>query len=589
MSKIAAQPKINVVKQKEEAVVAIGLNNDGVGLAAKSALVKKRWKDAIDKVKDTAEVQGRVREAEAKRERLNANFKAVQEGVAGVKHAFALKDGKFDPDCVGVKIQQASNYIGEVFDGKQRIAGPLGQIVTFIPPMTDKERVKRLVKVSASGKLEREAGGLFGLLGLKKSVGTAESRNKDIDGVQGFVLGKEGDLYLFECNTRDRKRDGRLVGNTHGSVLGEKPVEMAGIMKIEKGKVVALAASSGHYRPDALDMYRGVKVLQKQGVMADDCVIDAAYAHGEMSSVPLKDFIVAMEMVKNGIPHHQELRHQRVLNHAKYEINHTGADAAKVLEDAGVPKNYKNVHGETALHWVFENTINKEQISKAKNIISDLDESLRGELKPKERNRLQKIHKKQVARLKDHQAKADEVLIKAIKSLVDGGYDINAKDNNGRTPMDFAKMHGREGGVKALEELQRKKENELKSLIPQAPDAVPSVATATKDSAMQRAIPPPQPLGAARIHPPLPAEGMAEKPQLVVAKFIPPAPAAVFPQPKSSSMPQSPPSAAAPLVHSSAAMALATSMMRKASVVNHNTIIPSHSGDKTPVAQKQRT
>lgn len=251
------------------------------------------------------------------------NIGFIQDAMQKVKVIFPLKDGKFDPDCVPVKAQQDGEYLGEVYDGWQRIEGEKAEVMS--PAMTDQERQERKVSYSNDGTLLR---------GDNSPASTIGSENKGLPNCQAFVLDKEDNLYLFDLEAKGNKRyrKGEEVFTFHGSALGNKPAASAGLMSVVDGKVKIILDRSGHYKPDKLDMYRGVKVLEKYNVLHEDCnvmVDDVIINH--------RQFIAEMEQDTGGIPLWQKLTNDRVKQHEEILQGSRGKDMRASLETSQKP------------------------------------------------------------------------------------------------------------------------------------------------------------------------------------------------------------------------------------------------------------
>lgn len=124
------------------------------------------------------------------------------------------------------------------------------------------------------------------------------------------MLSKEGELYIAEHSEQFSKTSAPTL--THASFLVGRPVEMAGMIKIDDGKITEITDNSGHYVPEPLDMYRGIKALQAKmpGVIADDAVL-TMYTN---TKVTISDFIRDMESPE-AYPKHEFLRDSRLAKH----------------------------------------------------------------------------------------------------------------------------------------------------------------------------------------------------------------------------------------------------------------------------------
>jgi hypothetical protein len=245
-----------------------------------------------------------------------------QESVNRIKHSLPIKDKKFDPDCVAVRMRSSQeNYLQEVatgFLGKRKV-----------PPMTDSEREKCQLTYKDE-KLYTADGAIAHTTGCR----TKKHKNS-----KAFVMSKEGILYLFDHGKKGKTEDRDFA--THGVVLGEKPAEMAGVISINKeGKIVSVVDDSGHYAPTQLDMYRFITRLKKEMPKALDqyCTIswrdDELY---EQVSSSLTNFIERMEGKPYGgtKPKHETLRDERIEKAEEYkELLKTKVAEAK----AKIPK-----------------------------------------------------------------------------------------------------------------------------------------------------------------------------------------------------------------------------------------------------------
>jgi hypothetical protein len=130
-----------------------------------------------------------------------------------------------------------------------------------------------------------------------------------------FVMAKDQEengrpgIYIFEHNDNfEEEFEGTGKCITHASITGGQPVEMAGTLEIKRGKIVGLSDESGHYRPDMLDIYRGInKIIDtygKQAFSQDAQII----IQGSMFT--LDNFIANME--SGNPPRHELLLKSRV-------------------------------------------------------------------------------------------------------------------------------------------------------------------------------------------------------------------------------------------------------------------------------------
>ena len=152
-----------------------------------------------------------------------------------------------------------------------------------------------------------------GTLKIKGAIAdTSALSSKGEIGVQAFVMSKEGKLYMG-------KHTGLDGGISHGSFLDDKPIEMSGLISISAGQITKITDNSGHYKPQELDMYRGIKKLQTSmpEAFSPDCTI--TIFPNEATSI--NKFISKMEKVTGSKTRHEELRDQRLHERDIYRQN----------------------------------------------------------------------------------------------------------------------------------------------------------------------------------------------------------------------------------------------------------------------------
>lgn len=221
-----------------------------------------------------------------------------------LKRTFPLTLNKvFDPDCVSIALKLDDLYLREVgtgiFDGGRVMPGN-GQ---------------QLVYNSVAGLLHYKD---------SKIASTQGSRSKGTRAVRAFVMDKEGGLHLFSHGPLGNGEVG-----THGAVLDEKPAEMAGLLGINKeGKICYIDNNSGHYQANALDIYRGLKVMQTKmpNVIAADCLINIDHTtipgnNLNTYNATATNFINTMELIEgNGLPLWRNIRNRRIEKHSREEM-----------------------------------------------------------------------------------------------------------------------------------------------------------------------------------------------------------------------------------------------------------------------------
>ncbi|XVN43117.1 MAG: hypothetical protein RCG15_02170 [Candidatus Rickettsia vulgarisii] len=139
-------------------------------------------------------------------------------------------------------------------------------------------------------------------------------------------MAKDGSLYI---GTHTGQYDSETLTLTHASFL--RPAEMAGMISInDKGKIELITDNSGHYAPEDLGMYRGIKELQKSmpNVFTENAEIEI---RGQATSID--SFMKDMEQLNsNGIPKHQELKNERIEKN-KQSSGKLTANATKINDD----------------------------------------------------------------------------------------------------------------------------------------------------------------------------------------------------------------------------------------------------------------
>jgi len=202
-------------------------------------------------------------------------------------------------DSVRVRIQEVEEYLQEIATGKQIHHGAEFRMLRASRGDLD---LHHRIKYDAKDK------NLKSYSQKDHVVDTSRGISKGAQGFQAFVMStKEGILYIG-THAGELSLDDYTL--THASFLGGKPAEMAGMIKIEHGKITSITDESGHYIPEALDMYRGIKKLQQN--MPDVFAPDAKIKLYNKDTMMVSDFINNMEKLENGKPHHWHLREERI-------------------------------------------------------------------------------------------------------------------------------------------------------------------------------------------------------------------------------------------------------------------------------------
>jgi hypothetical protein len=104
-----------------------------------------------------------------------------------------------------------------------------------------------------------------------KKATTDNAVSKNLKGYKAYVF-QNGSLYVEE-NSGEFNQNGETV--THASLSRGARVDLAGLIKIKEGKIIYIDSYSGHYRPDVLEFYKGLKMLQEKmpNAFSTDCEI----------------------------------------------------------------------------------------------------------------------------------------------------------------------------------------------------------------------------------------------------------------------------------------------------------------------------
>lgn len=167
-----------------------------------------------------------------------------------------------------------------------------------------------------------------------RKASTIGKESKSMRDVQVFVMSKEGDIYI---GTHEDKYSTDKKTLVHGSFLSFKPAETAGVIGInESGKIVYISDDSGHYQPEAIDMYRGIKKIQEimPGALDKNCKI---HLHSKKELIPVSDFIAFMEAIpseKTNKTRYKILHEERVAKIKEYHNRLKNTSKTNVLERA---------------------------------------------------------------------------------------------------------------------------------------------------------------------------------------------------------------------------------------------------------------
>jgi hypothetical protein len=220
-------------------------------------------------------------------------------------------------DSVRVKIASNIAYLQEISTGKIICTDSEYKMLRM-----NKKELENCQIINKSGKLVYKNN-------LDKIASTIGLTSKEQENSQAFVMGKDGALYMAT-------HIGKFIPNvlnpnlSHASFLGGRPAELAGLMSInEEGKIVQIVNNSGHYLPESLDMYRGIKKLGKD-IFASNAIV----VIGKKKET-FANFIQQMESIQvNGKALHENLRDDRI-SKIKNEISVKGSLGVKTDKNLG--------------------------------------------------------------------------------------------------------------------------------------------------------------------------------------------------------------------------------------------------------------
>jgi hypothetical protein len=306
----------------------------------------------------------------------------------------------FSPvDTVRVRIAEHDEYLQELSQNKQ------------LRKIDDAYQEFKIIKFTPEQLLDRKLIYDNNFLKLNGNIAdTSNQTSKDKIGVQMFVMSKEGNIYI------ENHQNFLFIDNeniNHGSLLDDKPVEMAGLIGITNGKITYISNESGHYKPQDLDIYRGIKHLLKimPHALDKNCVISIKGKY----SLNINDFISSMEEIqKNGKPLHENLRNLRIDRYKNYK--------KKLQTKAFI--NAIRINDDKTFNDLI-NVVNKDYI-----------------LATSMKNQDHQVTKKLIDRVDED---GNSLLIKSIKQdnldlmnlLLSNGANTSIKNNNGETFFDL--------------------------------------------------------------------------------------------------------------------------------------------------------
>ncbi|KJV59216.1 hypothetical protein RFEPED_1617 [Rickettsia felis str. Pedreira] len=214
-------------------------------------------------------------------------------------------------DSVRVKVVQQDRYLQEIAQGKHKV-----NLEEFnMLKMSSEERKTCQLSYNTSAQILLDARG--------RVATTIGKESKSMRDVQAFVMGKDGAIYIAP-HKGVYEADKTIPNLTHASFLGGIPAETAGIIGINnRGKIDYLSNNSGHYQPEALDMYRAVKKIQETmpGALDKNCQIDIQGHPRIFVTDFIKDMETKVGFGKSAKTKHEKLRENRIEKIKNYQAN----------------------------------------------------------------------------------------------------------------------------------------------------------------------------------------------------------------------------------------------------------------------------
>ncbi|MCT4635158.1 MAG: ankyrin repeat domain-containing protein [Rickettsiales bacterium] len=319
----------------------------------------------------------------------------------------AIKPQKGDlVDCVRVRISSSTAYLQEVATGKRTHFGD------------EYKMLKMDKKTLEDHQLLYESGSLVYRKDQNKKASTEGLVSKGEKNLQAFVMGKDGGLYIA-THTGRFSPDPSKATLTHASFLSGVPAELAGMISINKqGKIIKITNNSGHYAPDELDMYRGIKKLGMD-VFDPNCKVVIMGS----KSLKISSFIQIMERVQpSGKMLHQELREDR-----KNEIRKEIMSISSLEHQIDHLLTHKT--DQKTLSNLFEGCFENKNIALAERFITKLKD-------------MKKLNSFLGSKMDRGYYPMHYIALKGnmgmFKMALESGVDVKVKDREGRNLLEYA-------------------------------------------------------------------------------------------------------------------------------------------------------
>ncbi|MGW1680130.1 hypothetical protein [Saccharopolyspora sp. NPDC002376] len=228
-------------------------NSDGARLAVRNA-TRYRLAWAKERILRSAEYEQRARGVALELLRNPSDHDRIQEEVDRWVADEVMSRLETPPRLHLLEV--AERYWGENRPGN-RLYAHLG---TFVRYLNEAEREAYRITIGPDGLLYDSRGELFHTI----------SRGSEWDpdyGERIFVADASGRIYAGR----------KVVGQFHhSSFLAAGPASGAGFIKVDRGRIVSIVDSSGHYRPQERHTWQTVENFRRQGVAISDDQIEEA-------------------------------------------------------------------------------------------------------------------------------------------------------------------------------------------------------------------------------------------------------------------------------------------------------------------------
>jgi ankyrin repeat protein len=228
-------------------------------------------------------------------------------------------------DCIRVQVMRDNEpYLQEILSGRFDNRGKEHEMLA----MSDEQREECRLHWNKDKKCLNFRDG--------KIAETLPWVSKGENGFLAFVQDKNGVLFAAHHTGISTPFAGTGKYLSHASFLEGKPAEMAGLIRINKsGKITGLIDSSGHYRPEALDMYRGIKALENE--YGKEIFSSKSKIQIKGQRVTIEDFVKKMESPEQAGETellHVKLRNERIAKLKLEDVTLSSPKQEDALRDA---------------------------------------------------------------------------------------------------------------------------------------------------------------------------------------------------------------------------------------------------------------